>query len=269
MTTVVSIVGAGPGAPDLITVRGARRLASADVVLYDGLVPRAVVDLALRATRRIPVSRRPGSDRVSPAAAAAMMIAAARSGARVVRLRAGDPFILARGAEESLALVDAGVPIEIVPGLTSASAAPTLAGIPLTHRGLASGFVVVSGHDAEAYGPVLGALPPGSATIVVLMGLAERGRIAELLISRGWKSRTPAAVIVDASQPTQAIERLTLGALGESSRARPTAAGVIVIGDVVELGLVIAEGASASRPIPTAAVEAAARPFQESPSWQQ
>ena len=159
----------------------------------------------------------------------------------VVRLRAGDPFVLARGAEEVLGLVAAGVAFEIVPGLSSASAAPTVAGIPLTHRGLTSGFVVVSGHAADAYAPVLTSLRPRSATVVILMGLAERAPIAALMIEHGWPARTPAAVITGASQPGQRIWRGELGLLGGPAVVAGTRTpGVIVIGDVVDVGAEIA-----------------------------
>jgi uroporphyrin-III C-methyltransferase/precorrin-2 dehydrogenase/sirohydrochlorin ferrochelatase len=233
----VSIVGAGPGAPDLLTCRAVNRLEHADLVLYDGLVPQAVARLA-RAARTLRVSRRPDSERVAPAVVAALMVEAARDkGQRVVRLRAGDPFVLGRGAEEALALAASGVPFEIVPGVSSAWSAATLAGIPLTHRGVASGFVVLSGHAPEAYEPVLGALPPHSATIVMLMGIAERARIAELLLRRGWRAGTPAAIVFSASQADQQVRRLTLAALPPAADDRPGGApGVIVIGDVVEIG---------------------------------
>src|SRR5262245_18707374 len=129
------------------------------------------------------------------------MIAAGREGRRVVRLKAGDPFVLGRGGEEALALAEARVPFEIVPGLTAAVVAPAVAGIPVTHRGIASGFLVGSGHAPDAYEPILRSVPPEATTIVVLMGFAERGRIAQFLIDRGWSVDTPAAVIADASQP--------------------------------------------------------------------
>ena len=240
MTGFVSIVGAGPGAPDLLTVRAARRLEEADLVLHDGLVPLALVEIA-RHARRLPVSRRPGSTRVQPAAAAGLMIDAARANQRVVRLRAGDPFILARGAEEALELVRAGVPFEIVPGLTTASVAPTLAGIPLTHRGVASGFLVVSGHAPEAYAPVLTTLPPHAVTLVVLMGLAERGRIAQVLMERGWRRDTPSVLLLAASHPDAHVRACRLDRLAEESpQMAPGTPGVLVIGDVVDVGLTIA-----------------------------
>jgi uroporphyrin-III C-methyltransferase / precorrin-2 dehydrogenase / sirohydrochlorin ferrochelatase len=238
---LVSVVGAGPGDPELLTVRAARRLQAADLVLRDGLVPKAIAEVAASA-RHCVVSRRPGDARIAPDDVVGLMADASARGQRVVRLRAGDPFVLARGAEEVLGLIAAGVPFEIVPGLTSASAAPTVAGIPLTHRGVASGFVVVSGHAAEAYAPVLSSLRPRSATVVILMGLAERARIAALMIGHGWPPDTPAAVIVGASQPGERIWRGELRLLGADRVAPNTKIpGVIVIGDVVAVGAEIAE----------------------------
>jgi len=240
----VSLVGAGPGDPDLLTCRAARRLAEADLVLHDGLVPRAMLRLAPGA-EHVMVSRRPGAKTITQATVTALMVAAARDGRRVVRLKAGDPFVLGRGGEEALALVEARVPFEIVPGVTAAVAAPLAAGIPVTHRGLASGFVVVSGHAPDAYAPVLAPLPAQALTIVVLMGFAERGRIAALLQDRGWSAGTPAAILTNASQPDQHIWTGTLAALGAAlPDATSDDAHTIVIGEVVSIGVVIAAGIS-------------------------
>jgi uroporphyrin-III C-methyltransferase/precorrin-2 dehydrogenase/sirohydrochlorin ferrochelatase len=234
MTTgLVSIVGAGPGDPELLTCRALQRLQAADLVVYDGLVPDDIVRLA-RSARLISASRRAGQTGPSPSTVATVLIDAARRGQRVVRLRAGDPFVLARGAEEALALADAGVPFEVVPGLTTASAAPALAGIPLTHRGMSSGFVVVSGHAEATYGPILTALPANVITVVVLMGLAERARIAQRLVDSGWRRETPAAIAINASHPNAQKWIGTLASLNELE-ADADAAGVIVIGEVVSL----------------------------------
>lgn len=230
---LVSIVGAGPGDPELLTVRALGRLQSADLVVYDGLVPDAIVHLA-RTAKCISASRRVGQGGPSPATVAAVLIDAAHRGQRVVRLRAGDPFVLARGAEEALALANAGVPFEIVPGLTSATSAPALAGIPLTHRGTSSGFVVVSGHAESAYGSILRSIPAHALTVVVLMGLAERRRIAALLLDHGWRPDTPAAIAINASCADARTWTGTLASLGESGTGLDVA-GVIVIGDVVRV----------------------------------
>jgi uroporphyrin-III C-methyltransferase len=241
MLTVVSIVGAGPGAPDLLTVRAVRRLAHADVVFYDGLVPAEMLAEFAPRARHICVSRRPGMSRVSPTEAAALMIEAAKAGEQVVRLRAGDPFVLARGAEELLTLVAAGVSFDLVPGLTSALAAATLTGIPLTHRGVSSAVVIVSGHAAEAYTPVLESLLPASATLVVLMGLAERDHISAALLARGWPGTTPLAIVTSASQPTERIYRTTLGRVAvDIAGLSAEDPGVIIIGEVVDVGVTLA-----------------------------
>jgi uroporphyrin-III C-methyltransferase / precorrin-2 dehydrogenase / sirohydrochlorin ferrochelatase len=160
-----------------------------------------------------------------------------------VRLKAGDPFVLGRGGEEALALIEARVPFEIVPGISAAVAAPAAAGIPVTHRGVASAFVVVSGHAPEAYRPVLASLPSAGVTVVVLMGFAERGRIADCLIAGGWPSGASAAVISNATQDSQVIWTGPLASLGAALGAAPAHdAHTIVIGEVVSVGAVIARG---------------------------
>ena len=230
----VSLVGAGPGDPELVTLKAARRLAEADVVLYDALVTAETLALAGRATR-ICVGTRAGRPGTSQEAIHAIMIRAARRGRRVVRLKCGDPFVLGRGGEESQALARAGVPCEVVPGVSAAVAAPALAGIPVTHRGLASAFVVVSGHAESAYRPLLESMAPHAATIVVLMGKGTRADVATLLLARGWARDTPSAVLLGASTPA---ERSWLGPLCSLATARiqeDGLPGTIVIGEVVAL----------------------------------
>jgi uroporphyrin-III C-methyltransferase/precorrin-2 dehydrogenase/sirohydrochlorin ferrochelatase len=234
-TGSVSLVGAGPGDPDLLTRRAAQRLAEADVVLYDALVDPDVLALAPSA-RRIFVGKRAGRPAVSQEFINRLLVRSARRGYRVVRLKGGDPFVFGRGGEEALALVAAGIPFEIVPGISSAVAAAALAGIPVTHRGVSAGFVVVAGHAEEAYRPILGGLPPNSATIVVLMGLGGIESLASLLVSRGWKPATEAAVLMSASTPQAETFTVTLADLMSgvelSERHGP---GTVVIGDVVRL----------------------------------
>jgi len=238
----VSLVGAGPGDPDLLTCRAARRLAEADLVLHDGLITPTVLNLAI-AAERVLVSRRPGAKTVDQSAVTRMMIEGAREGRRVVRLKAGDPFVLGRGGEEALALLEAGVAFEIVPGVSAAVAAPAVAGIPVTHRGIASGFVVVSGHAADVYQPLIGVLPASGATLVVLMGFAERAGIAECLDRAGWSPDVPAAIISNASQESQAVWMGTLAGLAAAlPGATAQDAHTIVIGEVVSVGAVIARG---------------------------
>ena len=233
----VALVGAGPGDPELLTLRAAARLRDADLVLYDALAPTALLALAPRA-RRFYVGKRAGRHSIDQDGIHRLMIRAARRGQRVVRLKCGDPFVLGRGGEECLALAAAGVPYEVVPGLSSAIAAPALAGIPVTHRGAAPAFAVVSGHAAEAYGPVVDSVAPGALTLVVLMGLRTRGDLAARLVARGWSPTTPAAIVLGASQEGEQRWLGTLDALAGAS-VDLELPGVIVIGEVVRLAHVI------------------------------
>ena len=236
----VSLVGAGPGDPGLLTRRAAERLAGADLVLYDALVDPEALALAPHA-QRIFVGKRAGRPAVTQEFIIRLLIRAARRGRRVVRLKGGDPFVFGRGGEEALALAAAGLPFEVVPGISAAIAAPALAGIPVTHRGIATGFVVVSGHAEEAYRPVLESVAPASATIVVLMGMGRIEDIAHLLLASGWNPETPAAVLVSAAT---AAAQATVVTLGELARGVPAARtrqpGTVVIGDVVRLRAALA-----------------------------
>lgn len=234
MTGRVSLVGAGPGDPELLTRRAARRLAEADLVLYDALVPPDMLALAPKAQRFF-VGKRSGRHALPQEAINRLMIRAARRGRTVVRLKGGDPFVFGRGGEEALALRAAGVPFEIVPGVTSAVAAPALAGIPVTHRGLSSGFVVVAGYAESSYRPILESLTPNALTVVVLMGLAARVPLAQLLIDRGWRPETAAALVFDSSTPHEAVWTGTLAELAGVEIDRIGATGTIVIGEVVTL----------------------------------
>lgn len=238
----VSLVGAGPGDPDLLTRRAVRRLEQADLVLYDALVDPEVLRLAPSA-RRIFVGKRAGRPAVRQAFINRLLVRAAQRGSRVVRLKGGDPFVFGRGGEEALALVAAGVPFEIVPGVSSAIASAALAGIPVTHRGTSTAFVVVSGHSADAYSPVLASLAPQSATLVVMMGLGSAADIAGLLIERGWTPDTPAAVVYGASTGASLVYVGMLADLPDACERRHTSApGTIVIGDVVRVRAMLAGG---------------------------
>ncbi len=234
MNGFVSLVGAGPGDPELLTVRAVRRLEEADLVLHDALVSRDVLELALRASV-VDVGKRARRRSTPQESIEHLLVAGARRGMRVVRLKGGDPFVLGRGGEEALALAKARVPFEIVPGITSAVAAPALSGIPLTHRGVSSAFLVVSGHSRETYEPLLASLPPRSATVVVLMGLRNRADIATVLLGRGWSSMTPVATLTQSSSPVAATTIDTLGRWRESGSEARDGPGTLVIGDVVSL----------------------------------
>ncbi len=229
----VSIVGAGPGDPGLLTRRAITTLRAADTVLYDALIDRRILRYARRAQKFF-VGKRAGRHTMTQAAIEALMIRAARRGRHVVRLKGGDPFVFGRGAEEALALRRAGIPFDIVPGVTSAVAAPAAAGIPVTHRGLSSAFLVVSGHDVESFAAAVGALPPNALTVVILMGLARSASLACALVDRGWARGTPAAVVVDGTRATQSTWRGTLDELASDCvDIGGDGAGTIVIGDVV------------------------------------
>jgi uroporphyrin-III C-methyltransferase/precorrin-2 dehydrogenase/sirohydrochlorin ferrochelatase len=230
---LVSLVGAGPGDPELLTLRALRRLRDADLVLNDALVQAELLELAPKAQRFF-VGKRAGRHSMEQEEIHRLMIRAAQRGQRVVRLKCGDPFVLGRGGEEALALEAAGIPYEVVPGLSSAIAAPALAGIPVTHRGLSAGFAVVSGHAESAYGPILDGIAPGAMTVVVLMGLKTRAAIAERLIARGWAASTPVAIVYGASHPDSVTWTGQLATIGEASFETELPA-VLVIGEVVSL----------------------------------
>jgi uroporphyrin-III C-methyltransferase len=233
---LVSIVGAGPGDPELLTLRAARALAAADLVLYDALVAPELLALAPRA-QRFSVGKRAGRASVRQATIHSLMIRAARRGKRVVRLKGGDPFVFGRGGEEVLALRAAGVRYQVVPGISSAVAAPELAEIPVTHRGLASAFAVVSGHAEAAWQPVLAGLPANGLTLVVLMGRDARAAIAAFLLERGWAASTPSALLLAAGTPRAHAWTGTLDELGGARvpEALADAPGTIVVGEVVSL----------------------------------
>src|SRR5262245_46539736 len=246
----VALVGAGPADPDLLTPRTAHRRAGADLVLYDALVDPEGLALAASA-RRVFVGKRAGRPSVTQEFINKLLVRGARRGYRVVRLKGGDPFVFGRGGEEALALVAAGIPFEVVPGVSSSVAAAALSGIPVTHRGVSSAFVVVGGHSEDAYRPVLEGLAPNSATVVVMMGLAHIDALATLLLSRGWKPGTETAVLLRVSTPQ--AETFTLS-LADLARGLPVAEhdgpGTIVIGDVVRLRAMLmqeSETAAAAR----------------------
>ena len=245
----VSLVGAGPGDPGLLTRTAVARLRAADLVLYDALVDERVLRLARRAQRFF-VGKRAGRRTISQADIHAVMIRAARRGRRVVRLKGGDPFVFGRGGEEALALRAAGVPFDVVPGVTSVVAAPALAGIPVTHRGVASALLVVSGHDEEAFARSIAALQPDGVTLIVLMGLGCRVTLASRLVDRGWSRGTPAAIVAEASLAGQQVWRGTLDDLA-AGRASIDGDGpaLIVIGEVAAFDLMAAGEVTARQPI--------------------
>ena len=237
---LVSLVGAGPGDPELLTARAHTRLAEADVVLYDALVSPAVLALASHA-RRLSVGKRHGRHSVSQDTINRLLVRGAKRNQRLVRLKAGDPYVFGRGGEEALALAAAGLPFEVVPGVSSAIAAPALAGIPVTHRGVASGVLVVSGHAESSYAPAIDSLAPKGTTLVVLMGVNTRAQIAGRLVARGWADATPVALLFAASTPEARTWIGTLGDLVAGAPLQlPETPGTLVVGDVVSLAAALA-----------------------------
>ena len=234
----VSLVGAGPGDPDLWTVKAVRCIEAADLVLYDALTDAEALRRLTKA-QCFCVGKRAGRASVKQETIHRLMVRAARQGKRVARLKGGDPFVFGRGAEEAQALVEADIPFEIVPGVSTAIAAPELAGIPVTHRGVASGFLVLAGHTGEPLDAALATVQsssarPGTVTLVFMMALAAREQIAARLQALGWPATTPAAVVCGASTPAQWTWD---GPLSELGRCAPPdgLAGVVVVGEVVRL----------------------------------
>jgi uroporphyrin-III C-methyltransferase/precorrin-2 dehydrogenase/sirohydrochlorin ferrochelatase len=242
-SATVALVGAGPGDPDLWTRRAVAYLAEADLVLYDALVDAPALRRFTHA-QCFCVGKRARRESVRQETIHRLMIRAARAGKRVVRLKGGDPFVFGRGAEEALALAMAGIPFEVVPGVSAAIAAPELAGIPLTHRGTASGFIVLSGHAIDAFERGLRAVQPNAVPIVVLMGVGSRAELAQRLIAQGWRAESPAAIICGASTPDQWVWTGIVSDLGQAE-VPAGIAGVVVIGDVVRIRASLAGSAVA------------------------
>ena len=232
MSRRVFLVGAGPGDPELLTVRAARLLASADVVVHDALVSDAVLALAPPTAELIDVGKRPGRG-VPQDLINLLLVQLAQAGRTVVRLKGGDPFVFGRGGEEAQALAEAGIAVEVVPGISSAVGAPAAAGIPVTYRGMSASFTVVTGHRQHGETPVnWAALAQAGGTIVVLMGVAQRGLIAAELIEGGLAATTPVAAIHRASTAAEQVTRCTLDALGATEVKSPA---TLVIGPVAAL----------------------------------
>ena len=230
----VYLVGAGPGDPGLLTVRGAEVLGRADVVVYDRLSVGSLLDLAPAGAERVSVGKTPGQASTPQDEINALLIERGKAGQSVVRLKGGDPFVFARGGEEAAALADAGVPFEVVPGVTSAVAVPAYAGIPVTHRGLSTSFTVVTGHEDPwaATETDWDAVARVGGTIVVLMGAATRAAIAERLLRAGLAPDTPVASVQWGTRPAQRTVRTTLGGLGDADVGAPA---TIVIGPVAAM----------------------------------
>ncbi len=235
----VFLVGAGPGDPGLLTLRAAQLLENAEVLLYDALAADAIVALAPATCERIFVGKRAGDHAMPQTEIERLMIAKARAGCRVVRLKGGDPFVFGRGGEEAEALVAAGIPFEIVPGISSAYAAPAYAGIPITHREHAAAFTVVTGHEdptKPASTVDWAKLADPARTLVLLMAIANLREIAKQLIAHGLSPQTAVAVVQDGTRPSQ---RTILGSLDsiadDVEGAKIRAPAVVVVGAVASL----------------------------------
>ena len=230
---MVYIVGAGPGDPELITVKGLACLRRADVVLYDRLAPAELLAEARPGAELIDVGKEPQRHRRSQDEINALLVDRARAGLTVVRLKGGDPFVFGRGGEECQALAAAGIPFEVVPGVSSAIAVPAYAGIPVTQRGISAAFTVLTGHTADDEVFDWEAVP-SAGTLVLLMGVRHLGTLTRLLIEHGRAQETPAAVIEHGATPQQRVVVGTLADIAERASAL-RAPATTVIGDVVAL----------------------------------
>lgn len=233
----VWLVGAGPGDPELLTLKAARLLAKADVVLYDHLVGDAVLAMLPPESLRISVGKEEGRHTFPQEEISAMLVRFARSGRDVVRLKGGDPLVFGRGGEEAQELARAGIAFEFVPGITAAQGMSAATGIPLTHRECASSVVLVTGHSKHgACAPDWNALARAGQTVVFYMGMRSLDRICRELVAHGLSPTTPAATVERATTPRQRVVQgtlLTLAALAKSQDVRPPA--LIVVGEVVRL----------------------------------
>jgi uroporphyrin-III C-methyltransferase / precorrin-2 dehydrogenase / sirohydrochlorin ferrochelatase len=231
-TGSVALVGGGPGDPGLITTRGRQLLAEADVVLVDRLAPRALVDDLDPEVVVVDVGKTAGHHPLPQEEIKRLLVEHAEAGRRVVRLKGGDPFVLGRGGEEAIACLAAGVPVEVVPGVTSAVAVPAAAGIPVTHRGLARQVTIASGHEGLDWAS-LGSL---EGTLVLLMAVSALAEATTSLVAAGKPAETPAAIVESGCTPQQRTTVGTLDTIAALARERQVQApAVLVVGDVVGL----------------------------------
>jgi uroporphyrin-III C-methyltransferase len=242
MTGTVYLVGAGPGDPDLITVKGAGAVARADVIVYDRLVAPVLLDRAPTGAERVYAGKEPGRAAMRQTDIEQLLVDRASAGLTVVRLKGGDPFVFGRGGEEALACARAGIPCVVIPGVTAAVAAPAAAGIPVTHRGLARSFAVVTGSTAHAEDTLdLERMATATDTLIVLMAAGKLAETCTRLIAAGRRSVEPAAIVQWAwtdDQRTVTGTLADLATLAPAANAGPPA--TLVVGDVVRVGLEIA-----------------------------
>ncbi len=235
----VSLIGAGPGDPELITVKGLRRLRAADVVIYDALINSELLRECRPDAELIDAGKRAGRSSPAQASINELLVARARAGLQVVRLKGGDPFVFGRGGEEAEALQAAGIPWEVVPGVTSAIGVPAYAGIPVTHRAVASSVAFIAGHEDPAKGHTRinwRALAEGIDTLVFLMSGGRMALIAEQLVAHGRPGDTPAAAVRWGTTTEQEVVSGTLATIADDvARARLAAPVLLVVGEVVRL----------------------------------
>lgn len=241
----VTLVGAGPGAVDLITVRGQKALEEADAVVYDDLANIDLLEFCQPEAKRIYVGKRAGRRCTSQDEIGEILVQEARRNRHVVRLKGGDPLIFGRGGEEAAVLVEAGIPFEIVPGVTAAAAAGAAAGIPLTQRGHASAVVFVTGHECRGKTPETAvdwqALARTRATLCIYMGSRRIEAISRELRAGGLAGDTPVAVVVRATLPDQAVHLTTLDSAAELAPAIVGQPALIIVGAVVRLAEILSQ----------------------------
>ncbi|WP_309089328.1 uroporphyrinogen-III C-methyltransferase [Phenylobacterium sp.] len=232
----VWLVGAGPGDPDLLTIKALKVLKTADVVVHDGLVSDEILDLAPEGARRISVAKRKSRHSYAQDEINRMLVAFAQEGLTVVRLKGGDPFIFGRGGEELEACRAAGVDCQIVPGVTAALAAGASAGAPLTHRGSAQAVTFVTGHAAQGAEPDLdwASLARANQTVVIYMGLSQATAIAARLMAAGRDAATPALIVENASRGDERRLTTTLGGMAEAA-AHLSGPALLIVGEAMAL----------------------------------
>jgi uroporphyrin-III C-methyltransferase len=242
----VTLVGAGPGDPELLTLKAVRAIAAADVILHDALVDRAVLAHARDGARIIAVGKRGGRASTSQAFIHQLMLREARAGRHVVRLKGGDPFVFGRGGEEREALERAGIAVDAISGVTSGLAAAAAVGIPVTHRAMSHGVALVTGHAAQGgETPDWHALARSGLTIVIYMGMSTADALRRALLDAGLRPSTPVAVIANATSDRQDAVAATLGDFVERCAARGIASpAIIVVGDVAAYARVASDASA-------------------------
>ncbi len=237
----VVLVGGGPGDPELITVAGLRALQQADVILHDRLGPVSCLDELQQSPEVINVGKVPHGPHTPQERINELLIEHARAGRKVVRLKGGDSFVFGRGAEEWQACTDVGIPVRVIPGLSSAVAVPALAGVPVTHRSLVQGFTVVSGHvppDDPRSTVDWSALARSNTTLVLLMAMKYLSQTTARLLESGMAAETPAMIVSEGSLPAQSAVFTTLGQVAQQAAAHSfVPPAIVVIGEVASLAL--------------------------------